>query len=308
MPTPVHSPAGNAVEPGTHNSGNNWFPVPDFAWTKHLGQDTVLGVGVYGNGGMDTRYPNTIFMSMGSYGPTGVDVNQAFMSVSLSQRFGQLSVGVAPVLAMQIFNALGLGAFANPAFNTSPSNVSNNGYAFSYGGGVRAGIEYDVTPALRVAAAGTSRMYMTNFDIYKGLFAGGGNFDIPASITAGISYDVRPNVTVMFDYKHIFYSDVNSIANPSTNPSVLSVRTTVLVLAGTISTCTSSAWIGATARLWTFRAGYSYNDSPLNTRDIMMRILAPATVQHHITGGFKYRWSEQHGCRVVRNVRSGELA
>ncbi len=283
-------PYGNAVETGTHNSGNNWFPVPDFAWTKHLGQDTVLGVGVYGNGGMDTRYPNTIFKSMGSYGPTGVDVNQAFMSVSLSQRFGQLSVGVAPVLAMQIFNGIGLGAFANPAFNTSPSNVSNNGYAFSYGGGVRAGIEYDVTPALRVAAAGTSRMYMTNFDIYKGLFAGGGNFDIPASITAGISYDVRPNVTAMFDYKHIFYSDVKSIANPSTNPPPFGA-----------DNGPGFGWhdinvykFGVDWRyspLWTFRAGYSYNDSPLNTRDIMMSILAPAVVQHHITGGLKYRWS-----------------
>ena len=122
MPSRSYTAGGNTlplpfdvVETGTHNSGNNWFPVPDFAWTKHLGQDTVLGVGVYGNGGMDTRYPNTIFKSMGSYGPTGVDVNQAFMSVSLSQRFGQLSVGVAPVLAMQIFNGIGLGAFANRA-------------------------------------------------------------------------------------------------------------------------------------------------------------------------------------------------
>ena len=97
------------------------------------------------------------------------------------------------------------------------ANLSNNGYAFSYGGGVRAGIEYDVSSSLRLAVAGTSRIYMTNFDIYKGLFAGGGNFDIPASITAGVSYDVRPSVTVMFDYKHIFYSDVASIANPSTN-------------------------------------------------------------------------------------------
>ena len=56
----------DVIETGTHNSGNNWFPVPDFAWTKHLGQDTVLGIGLYGNGGMDTRYSNTIFSSLGS--------------------------------------------------------------------------------------------------------------------------------------------------------------------------------------------------------------------------------------------------
>ncbi len=105
---PAHfGPAGGAVDPGSHSSGNNWFPVPDFAWTKHMGPDTVLGIGLYGNGGMDTRYTNSVFGG----GVTGVDVNQAFLSVSLSKRFGQLSVGVAPVLAMQIFNARGLGGF-----------------------------------------------------------------------------------------------------------------------------------------------------------------------------------------------------
>ena len=292
--TAGNAPGGNfnAVETGSHSSGNNWFPVPDFAWTKHLGQDTVLGIGLYGNGGMDTRYSNTIFSNFpGSYGPTGVDVNQAFMSVSLSQRFGQFSVGVAPILAMQTFNAIGLGAFANPMFSASPSDVSNNGYAFSYGGGVRAGIEYDVTPALRLAVAGTSRIYMTNFDIYKGLFAGQGNFDIPATITAGVAYNVRPSVTVMADYKHIFYSDVASIANPSTNQALFGA-----------SNGPGFGWhdinvykFGVDWRyspLWTFRAGYSYNDSPLNSRDMMLNILAPATVQHHITGGFKYRWSD----------------
>ena len=167
------SSACDAVAPGSHSSGNDWFPIPDFAWTKHLGPDTVLGIGLYGNGGMDTRYPNTVFN--GGNGPTGVDLNQAFMSVSLSQRFGQFSVGVAPILAMQTFNAIGLQAFKSPNYSADPSALTNNGYAFSYGGGVRAGIEYDFSPSLRLAVAGASKIYMTNFDIYKGLFAGGGN-------------------------------------------------------------------------------------------------------------------------------------
>ena len=63
-PTPV-----NPVAPGTHNSGQQLVSRPDFAWTKHLGQDTVLGVGVYGNGGMDTRYTNTVFPFPGYTGP-----------------------------------------------------------------------------------------------------------------------------------------------------------------------------------------------------------------------------------------------
>ncbi len=283
--------AGGAVEPGSHSSGNDWFAIPDFAWTKHLGPDTVLGIGLYGNGGMDTRYSNTIFAGFGSSGPTGVDLNQAFMSVSLSQRFGQFSVGVAPVLAIQTFNAFGLQAFANPLFSSAPADVTNNGYAISYGGGVRAGMEYDVSPNLRLAVAGSSRMYMTSFDIYKGLFANQGSFDIPATITAGVAYNVRPNVTVMLDYKHIFYSDIPAIANPSTNMAQFGANNGPGFGWSDINVYK----IGVDWRYdprWTFRIGYSYNDASLNSRDIMLDILAPATVQNHITGGFKYAWSQ----------------
>jgi long-chain fatty acid transport protein len=283
----------NFISAGEHGSDTTLFAIPDIAWTHHLGPDTVLGVGLYGNGGMDTRYHSAVFgagFPGGGTAPTGVDLNQAFMTVSLSQRFGQFSVGVAPILAMQTFKAYGIAPFAG--LSMSPGNVSDNGFAFSYGGGVRAGIEYDVTPGLRLAVAGSSRIYMTDFDLYKGLYAGGGSFDIPATITAGVSYDIRPNVTVMLDYKHIFYGDIASIANPSTNQAPLGA-----------SNGPGFGWsdidivkFGVEWRYdpaWTFRAGYSYNTSPLSSRDVMFNILAPATPQNHITGGFKYAWSEK---------------
>jgi long-chain fatty acid transport protein len=134
-------------------------------------------------------------------------------------------------------------------------------------------------------------MYMTPFDQYKGLFAGAGNFDIPASITAGVSYDVRPSITVMFEFKRIFYGDVAAIADPSTNMAQFGSSNGPGFGWSDINVYKFAAeWRYSPA--WTFRAGYSYNDSPLNTRDMMFNILAPATVQHHITGGFKYRWSE----------------
>ena len=55
---------------------------------------------------------------------------------------------------------------------SSDPSASNNGYAFSYGGGVRPASNTMSPPRCALAVAGTSRIYMTNFDIYKGLFAG----------------------------------------------------------------------------------------------------------------------------------------
>ncbi len=286
------------VNPGEHGSDSNLFFIPNVAWTHHLGPDTVLGVGLYGNGGMDTRYHDAVFAPSPLFGPfkgtapTGVDLNQAFMSVSLSQRFGPVSVGVAPVLAMQTFKAYGLTPFTQPGFSTASNDLTDNGFAFSYGGGVRAGIQYDFAPNIRIGVAGASRIYMTDFDLYKGLFAENGAFDIPANISAGVAVDIRPNVTVMLDYKHIFYSDIAAIANPSTNNPPLGA-----------SNGPGFGWsdidvvkLGVEWRydpFWTFRAGYSYNTAAISSRDVMFNILAPAVPQNHITGGFKYAWSEK---------------
>ena len=49
------------------------------------------------------------------------------------------SIGIAPIIAFQRFKAEGLQAFDNPAFSTSPGNVTNNGYSDSWGVGVRVG-------------------------------------------------------------------------------------------------------------------------------------------------------------------------
>ncbi len=38
----------------------------------------------------------------------------------------------------------------------------------------------------------------------------------------------------------------------------------------------------------TLRLGYSYNNSPINSRDVTLNILAPAVTKHHISGGLSY--------------------
>ncbi|BDV33844.1 hypothetical protein [Methylocystis iwaonis] len=47
---------------------------------------------------------------------------------------------------------------------------------------------------------------------------------------------------------------------------------------------------GAALRLRQARAslGYSYNNNPINSRDVTLNILAPAVAKHHISGGLSY--------------------
>jgi long-chain fatty acid transport protein len=46
-------------------------------------------------------------------------------------------------------------------------------------------------PGLRFGLSGQTKMYMTKFEKYAGLFAEQGGFDIPAAITAGFAVDAR---------------------------------------------------------------------------------------------------------------------
>jgi long-chain fatty acid transport protein len=288
---------------GEIESDREFFPIPNLGYSRRLGPDTVFALGVYGNGGMNTTYSEAVFDFFdgdpgNEGGDTGVDLTQMFVSGALSHRMGQVSAGVAPILAVQFFEAQGIRNFGG--FSADGRNVSDNGHDISYGAGLRAGIEYAAAPWLRFGVAGNTRIHMTEFDDYAGLFAEEGDFDIPASLTAGVAIDLRPDMTLMVDYKRIWYGDIKAINNSS------------LLLRNAAGGDPNArlgedggagfGWddidifkVGLEWRYddqWTLRAGYAYNENPIGSDDVAINILAPGVVQHHITGGFKYAWSD----------------
>ena len=276
----------------TVESDRNAFLLPNIAvnW-RTVGNPYLDAVtlSLSGNGGMNTTYPASA--NIFGAGKAGVDLQQMLLSVALAKKFGNVSVGVAPVLALQIFSADGLAAFSGAS--SDPSAVTNRGKDHEFGGGLRAGVEWAVIPSFRIGVAGSTPIWSNPFGRYQGLFADQGDFDIPANIQAGIAVDVSPTVTLLLDYRRIWFSETNSVGDPST-----------LLLAGVPLGATNGPGFGwndvdaiKAGIEWkyspdlTLRAGYSYNTQPINSRDVELNILAPAVVQHHITGGFAYRWS-----------------
>lgn len=314
---------------GVHGSDRNLFILPNLAYARRLDADTVVALSIYGNGGINTRYPDSVFAAgvdrNGDGAPdgfaqssavTGVDLTQLFISPAVAHRWGRLSLGIAPILAVQLFEAKGLQPFEE--FSNDPGKVTNHDHDVSVGGGVRAGLEYAAAPWLRFGIAGNSRIYMSEFESYAGLFAEQGDFDIPASLTAGVAIDVRPDLTVMFDYKRVWYSEIASVGNPSAQlagcpnfwPAPGSGSLFPIGLdGGGGDACLGGdngagfGWndidifkFGVEWRYnpkWTFRAGYAYNENPITSKDVTFNIIAPGVVQHHLTGGFKYVWSRE---------------
>lgn len=289
------------VAPGSFDSNSNHFIVPNVALSRQIDLDSAWGFALYGNGGMNTDWPAMVNTSPacaffggapGTYcgGRAGVDLMQAFLSAGYARRVGTFSFGIAPTFAVQRFQAHGLAAFA--PFSSDPAHFTDNGYSYSYGGGLRGGVEWSVAPNVRLGFSAQTPMWMTGFSRYSGLFAGGGNFDIPANVTAGVAWDAMPNLTLMLDYNHIFYGGVASIANSSaiTGPGVLGSSNGP----GFGWKDTDAIKLGVEWRatpVWTFRAGYEHNTNPVPSTDVTFNILAPGVVTDHLTGGFAYKFT-----------------
>lgn len=284
------------VAPGHVQSGRGLFPIPNGGYSRPIDEKSAWGVAVYGNGGMNTTYsPNYASLFYGS--PmcrqtglycgrnAGVDLNQAFITAGYAQRFENLSIGLAPVLAVQIFKARGLAVFG--PFSSAPNELSDHSYNWSVGAGVRAGLQYRLSDKLRIGVAGSSPIWMSPFENYKGLFANEGDFDIPANVTAGVAYDALPTLTLLADWKHIFYSQVPSVGNWSTLQAPMGVMNGPGFGWNDIDVVKVGAEYRGFEKL-ALRVGYSYNNSPINSRDVTLNILAPAVTKHHISGGLSY--------------------
>jgi long-chain fatty acid transport protein len=303
--------SGPAGLDGTAESDRNFFLVPEFGVNWMLSPTLALGVTVYGNGGMNTDYPGgqipaasaCFFFNPGppSYnllcgeGRLGVDLAQVIIAPTLAYKFHpNHSIGVAPLFAGQRFAAKGLQAFA--PFSTDPAHFTNRGHDTSIGAGVRVGYFGRLTPSFSVGAAYSTKIYMDEFDKYKGLFAEQGDFDIPENYNVGIAWQATPKLTIAFDYQRINYSDVKSVGNPS---SLL-----LGCAGGNLSNCLGGSngagfgWqdvnvfkLGFEYQYnprWTFRAGYNRSDNPIRAEDVTINILAPGVIRDHVTLGATY--------------------
>ncbi len=286
---------------GHHDSTAHWAYIPNLAatWRVNWGLVDAIAFSAYGNGGVNTHYKDLANPGCGGLtgvfcgGPLGIKLSQTFLSVAFAKQIMPgISIGVAPIVARQTGEVDGVGLFA--PLSSDAANFSNRGRDESWGGGVRAGIEWKATPGLTIGVAGNSRIEMSNFDRYRGLLAEQGDFDIPASVQAGVAVSLTPSMTLMADYKHIWFNSVASAANPSTNLGLFAFGTANGPGYGVQNVDVLKVgleWRSSPAL--TLRAGYSYNSQPHLSRDADLNIMTLGVVQQHITGGAKYKLTER---------------
>jgi long-chain fatty acid transport protein len=290
------------------------FFIPEVGYNQVINDQWSAGVAVYGAGGMNTAfYDGGIPLFNAITGKdTGINLEQLFIVPTVAFKINeQHAIGIGINLVAQNFESKGLQAFAGtpppplpqfapfmPFFSNAPTKVTDNGKEWSYGWGVRVGWVGQINEMVTLGAYYSSKTWMQEFDDYKGLFAENGDFDIPENFGIGISVKATPELTIAADIMQINYSGVDSIANGVKNfygcPALGAPTTSRANCLGG-SRGPGFGWedmtvfkLGAQYRVndeWTVRAGWNYAEQPIPASETMFNVLAPGTVEHHLTLG-----------------------
>jgi long-chain fatty acid transport protein len=271
------------------------FIIPEFGYNKAINDRLTLGVSVYGNGGMNTDYKNGIPL-FGSVGSAGVDLIQLFIAPTATWKINPSNtIGVSVNLAYQRFEAKGLQGFLSSS--GSPNNLTNKGHDDAYGAGLKFGWIGQLNDQVSVGATYQTKTYMSKFDKYKGLFAEGGDFDVPANYGVGLAFKATPALTLAADLVRIEYGDVKSINNPLL-PNLWNPNTPLGTAGGAgfgwrDVTVTKIGASYAYSDCLTLRAGYNHSTQPIPKSETLFNILAPGVVQDHLTLGATWTLSDK---------------
>ena len=306
MPKRGYSRTGSlAGLDGSQDSDSNAFLVPEFGYNRVLSDKLGVGLTVYGNGGMNTNYAGgntncSAFAALGGGpgsnahcgpGRLGVNLMQLIVAPTVAYKLNENnSVGVSPLLVYQRFKAEGLDLFGG--FSSAPPSLTNNGNDSSNGIGVRLGYFGKLNDMTSVGVSYSPKINMSKFGKYAGLFADGGDFDIPANFTVGFSSQVTPKVRLALDYSSIKYSEITSIANPSSNIAFgLGTPNGAGFGWGDVNVVKVGVEWQQSSNL-TLRAGVNVGDNPIKGADVTVNIIAPGVTTSHLTFGGTYGLSK----------------
>lgn len=279
-------------------SGDSSFLIPEFGYNKMLSADSSVGISVYGNGGMNTKYKDLNTRTGGAIfgqGDLGVDMMQLFIAPTYATKLNaDNAIGISLNIAYQRFRMEGIQNFVG--FSATPGSLTNNGYDSATGYGVRIGWTGQLSPSVTLGATYQSKTKIGSWNKYAGLFAEQGSMDIPANYGVGIAVKLNDSTTVAADIEQIVYSGIASVNNPISN----------LMVQGNLLGTNNGGGFGwrdmTVFKLGishqynnglVVRAGYNHGSQPIPDSETMFNVLAPGVIEDHLSLGATWALSSE---------------
>lgn len=218
-------PAAEAVRPSVIDSLQpvRTMRMPELRFETAPGTTGGLSLGVSRALASDTPYAEGGGLVLGQLDDGRAGIERTVIAPSISRAYGNGgTVEASVMLAYQRFASPNLNAIES-GDGLPPSALPASGSETSYGSGVRLGMAQDVGAGLSFRAAYQSQVNMSTLRSYSGVYADGGDFDMPASVETGFDWNLGGGHTLGFDVSRVMYSDVTPFTSTALPTSLLAL-------------------------------------------------------------------------------------
>lgn len=315
----IESSAGPTT--GSTASSSEFVPVPAFGWSRELrANELAVAVGGLGIGGFGVDYhtdPTNPVLAPRPYGFGAVYSNFSLMKIipaiayrpmpglrlgaALNVDWASLAVDPMPIAAPAVDAGPDgtMGTADDRAYYSRATDADG-----SFGIGAQFGLQYDLTPTVAFGLAYTTPQVFQKFSydaVYENPNLASYNtprtitfaLDVPAVYAAGLSWTPGAAFTIGADAKYYTYARTRGFKDKGYAADG-SVRGFGWRNIWTVASGLEYRPVDRVA----LRAGYNFSQNPVPEDLSMFNAPAPAIVQHHVTAGVGYAFTNGFGVNV----------
>lgn len=226
---------------------------------------------------------STQFTGLGNAG-----LQRTVVAPSLVTRWGEHGdVRLTGIFAYQRFASLDIGTLGG-GWALAPAQLGT-----SYGAGARVDFDNRLGEQLRWSVGMQSRVGMTPFNNYRGVFADNGDFDIPASATLSLSWLLTPDFSLDAGLQRVQYSDIRPFTSQNLPRRFLALLgdSSSPVFAWRDLDIYSVGWTWRDDTLGNLQMRYTTRQQPVPTSRLLAEALAPVTANRMLSAS----WSRAFG-------------
>jgi long-chain fatty acid transport protein len=268
-------------------------PIPAVGWTHHV-EDTpvTIGLGMFGIAGFRNNLPvdprNPLLASSPLFADAEFLQLAPTVSYALSDR---LSIGIAPTVTMA---RMMLDPLGPSVVNRLPTPGSGN--RLHWGGGAQLGIYYIPGEFWHTGFTIKSPQFFEEFRFFTPSGVTKFDLDYPMILSLGLGYSGFQDWVFAVDVRYHDFKNTDGFKELGWS---------------NVFACA----FGAQYRLndcWHLRAGYSFNQNPIQNGNVLTNIATPLIQDHNISAGTSYRFASNVDISMayvylVNNEVSGPL-